>query len=94
LAAFRPPGEPEQYPDKVVHNREQERAACALGWSSPSPCPDEPAPAQVGIDAIEYEQFLAWKRSQAQPRRTKMSGYQRRKLAKERAAHVDLAGVP
>jgi len=55
------PGVPEQYPDKVVNNPGEERAACALGWSGPALPPDEPD-RQADTDD-QYAEFLAWKRA-------------------------------
>jgi hypothetical protein len=87
------PGSPEEYPDVIVNSPAEERAWLDKGWSSPSPhIAEPPAPSQPTAD--ELAEFRAWKRSGGQPRRTKMSGYQRRKLAKERAAQADLAGAP
>jgi hypothetical protein len=78
------PGSPEEYPDVVVDSPGSEAEWRARGWSAPAPPADEPDSPHAGVDDAEYLEFLAWKRSQAQPRRKKMSGAARRKLALQR----------
>jgi hypothetical protein len=77
------PGAPEHLPDVIVYSLAEEAEWRAKGWTSPAPPIAEP-PADASADDPELEEFRAWKRSQAQPRRKKMSGAARRKLALQR----------
>ena len=44
------PGQPEEFPDIVVHSPGEEDAWRSRGWTSPALPPDEPEPSHAGAD--------------------------------------------
>jgi len=89
------PGQPEEFPDIVVHSPGEEDAWRSRGWTSPALPPDEPEPSHAGAHDPEYAEFLRWKRSQAQPgpsrAKRKLSGAARRKLHRLRPEQQEIA---
>jgi len=85
------PGQAEEFPDVVVYSPAEEEEWRSKGWTGPAlPAADEP-PARVSVDAREYEELLALKRAQVQPRRKPLSGAARRKLHRLRGEQQEIA---
>jgi hypothetical protein len=85
------PGQAEEFPDVIVYSPGEEDAWRSSGWTSPALPPADEPPVRVSVDAREYEELLALKRAQVQPRRKPLSGAARRKLHRLRGEQQEIA---